>query len=1435
VLSSIDPKPKVKTGQKINLMQVTGNASISGFVQLTIYFETQQGPIAMPIEAYVVKGMNADFILGNDFADQYCLSILRNDAGSHLQFGDSGRSMPLENSISPEGTRELTRAMIATHDKRPGTPKTSSRVDEPIPVRVDRDVVIPPYTVKFVPISTRFPEGLTEGFVESIELLQASPEGSLQLIEAMLPSEKCSVLIANSSRKPLKVSFGEVIGELKDPRKWLDTPRNNPLGSELVRAANSVTSLLTNLTKRPSEDDLLEHEHLPGVHGGPKTAETPELEPVPSSRLLQEIKFNPQLTPEERSALEKVVLNHEKAFGLDGRLGDYPAQVEIRLRPGEKPVSMRPYDASPMKREIIDKQLDAWFEAGVIEESSSPWGFPVIIVFRNGKPRFCVDYRRLNEKTIADEYPLPKQSDILQALSGSHWLSTFDALAGFTQMEIKESDRPLTAFRTHRGLHQFRKMPFGLRDGPSIFQRIMNEILAKYLWIFVLVYIDDIVVFSKTFEDHLRHLDWVLGAIAKAGITLAPSKCHVGYQSLLLLGQKVSRLGISTHKEKVDAIVTLKPPKTVPELQTFLGMMNYFSAYIPFYAWIVSPLFKLLKKGVKWDWTESHQEAFELSKQVLQSSPVLAYAQTGKGYRLYTDACDYGIAAVLQQVQAIKIGDLRGTKAYERLRRAYDNKAPVPTLVTAINSKCETPLPKCEWADSFENTVVFIERVVAYWSRVLKSSENLYSATEKEALALRDALMKFQPYLEGEKIVAITDHAALTWSKTFQNVNRRLLVWGLVFAAYPDLDIVHRAGRVHSNVDPISRLRRRVPFFEAPLTDPTEHIELGLSSEITNEKDWQERLFARYSARSNVARTRRAIKRARLPDGDNVAETSSNEVPTRDEPERVSTDQDEPPVDEGSPLSDAIAILPDAAWVASFTRDYPKDPFFSKIIDSLRSTKDWANPKYRQYALGDEGLLYFVNWAGKMRVCVPKKQRKFVLNYIHDSLSESAHAGWQRTYNRMADTYYWPLMCRTIKSFVRSCDICQKVKPRRHAPYGLLRPVPIPEKPFDVVTMDFITDLPPSGEYSAIYVIVDKLTKYGIFLPCSKRIGETETARLFVTSVVVPFGVPRSIISDRDSRWRGDFWKEVSASLGAQRSLTTAHHPQADGQTEILNQLLEIALRGYVNSDRSDWSGKLPEFAMSYNSSVHSATGFSPAYLLYGFEPNRLPQFLIPPGQPQDRSGLRKDNSLSFLEDLEAARNQARDALAVAQNAYQNSYNRRRIHKEFDVGDKVLINPHSLQLQGPWGGHGHKLAERFEGPFEVTEKIGPTTYRIRLPPDYDIHPVLNIAHLEPYHQSPEEFGTRATRPIKKRSPGNRKEDWEVEEIIEEMLSARKVKGRRRLMYRCKWRYPDGSIRETDEWIPERDLNNAPEVLRDWKDKIKLDPLLKAHSRSTRES
>ena len=300
----------------------------------------------------------------------------------------------------------------------------------------------------------------------------------------------------------------------------------------------------------------------------------------------------------------------------------------------------------------------------------------------------------------------------------------------------------------------------------------MQNILAPFLWIFALVYIDNIVIFSKSFNDHLNHLDQVFKAVAETGITLTTTKCHFAYQSLLLLGQKVFHLGLSTHMEKLSAILNLDVPKNTHNLQIFLGMMVYFSSYIPFYDWIAVPLFSLFRKDTRWEWTDLHTKAFELCKQVLTNAPIQGYAVPGSPYQLYSAACDFGLAAILQQVQKIQLKDLKGTCIYEKCEKAFFMGEPVPCLVMQI-SKTDNNVPHSEpWGASLEEMWVYIEPVIAYWSRILRPAEKNYSPMEREALALKEGLIKFQPYIEGETILAVTDHAALQWSKTFQNVNR---------------------------------------------------------------------------------------------------------------------------------------------------------------------------------------------------------------------------------------------------------------------------------------------------------------------------------------------------------------------------------------------------------------------------------------------------------------------------------------------------------------------------------------------------------------------------------------------------------------------------------------------------------------------------------------
>ncbi|THH26480.1 hypothetical protein EUX98_g7699 [Antrodiella citrinella] len=1262
-------------------------------------YQTHTGPLKMNVEAYVVKGMTAPFILGNDFADHSRIVPVQNSLVPGME-DENGHAFSVSYADTSNTKTGLRQRRLQLIKKR-----HAHKLKDPY-VRVQDRIVIPPKSSRLVSVSAKFP----------------TQDGSLYV------------------------------------EKIFNSPRN---GDDVYAAPDTlITKLNSSLHISNFSDSTLTLEK------GQATVDVSE-----------------EVIGDQRTRLLEVLGRNVKAFSLDGRLGMTDTTCTIPLRPGSKEVSLPPFPGSPAKREVMDKQMDTWLRLEVIEPSKSPWGAPGFIVYRNGKPRMVIDYRKLNEMTIPDEFPLPKQEDIMNALSGAQWLSTMDALSGFTQVLIQEEDRPKTAFRTHRGLHQFRRMPFGLRNGPSIFQRIMQNVLAPYLWVYALVYIDDIVIYSKTFDEHVGHVDRVLTAVADAGITLSPAKCHFAYRSLMLLGQKVSRLGLSTHKDKVDAIIQLAEPKNLHELQTFLGMMVYFSAYVPFYAWIAAPLFQLQRKDSGWHWTAIHQEAFDLCKQVLTQAPIRAHPMQGLPYRVYTDACDYGLAGILQQVQPIQIKDLQGT------------------LTEISKNNSDVPKPG-KWSNSFEDTTVHIERVIAYWSRILKSSERNYSPTEREALALKESLIKFQSLIEGEQIFGITDHAALTWSKTFQNVNRRLLTWGTVFAAYPGLRIIHRAGRIHSNVDPISRLRRRIPMQEGPIT--TDNVSLTLGDQIN---DPLKNAFSELGERFEEKLLSVASKYA-----NSVHPYSTSSEPLTVSVELIDSDAQESQVPAlsyiASTRTSLIVGLSDKE-VERWRSGYLKDNYFSNIIRTLTSADDKSQETYSHYFRSQDGLLYFEDWNGSSRLCVPNSLQTEVMAESHNVITEGAHAGYHRTYNRVASTYYWPRMSRDVRRYVSTCDLCQKAKPRRHAPIGLLRPIPIPSRPFEVVTMDFIPELPTSNGFDNVLVIVDKLTKYGLFIPTTTNITEKETADLFFKHVVTHYGLPRQVITDRDARWRNDFWKQLCSNMGMVRALTTAHHPQADGQTEVLNQHLEIALRSYINPQRDDWSNHLDALALSYNTTPHTATTFPPSYLLYGFLPMTRSTVIHSSDsvtRPHATDAIH-DTANQMSAEFQTYRLQAQRALRLGQLQQERSYNKGRLQTEYKVGDFVVINPHSLDLLRKETGRGKKLLMKYDGPFEVLQRISPVTYRLRLPASYKIHPIINIAHLEAYTPSPEEFGTR---PVKKmnRADFETLPEEEVEIIIGETWKKAR-NGRRIKLYRT--RFIDGE----DRWLTRNELRNAPEVLADW--------------------
>ena len=396
-------------------------------------------------------------------------------------------------------------------------------------------------------------------------------------------------------------------------------------------------------------------------------------------------------------------------------------------------------------------------EQGVIRPSVSPWSSPITLVpKKDSTPRFCVDYRKLNAVTVPDRYPLPLIQDIFDQIGGSTVFSTLDLNSAYWQIPMDEASIPKTAFKCHRGLFEFLRLPFGLCNGPAAFQRIIDTVMGDLLGKICLVYLDDIVIFSSNATEHAAHLQLVFDRLRNAGLQLKPSKCHFGVNEIKLLGFIVSDQGIATDPAKVEVIQNLPSPSSVKEVRTFLGMTSYYRQFVPNYATVSEPLTCLMRKEVKFHWGADQAAAFTSLKALLVSSDVMAAPQMDKPYKLYTDACDYAVGGILVQ------DDVKG-----------------------------------------------VEKVIQYVSHALSRTQRKWATIEKEAYAVVYCINKLRPYLYGADFVVYTDHKPLKslFTKDFQNT--KIQRWGVLLAEY-GARIEYRKGSHNIRADMMSRIKPTV-------------------------------------------------------------------------------------------------------------------------------------------------------------------------------------------------------------------------------------------------------------------------------------------------------------------------------------------------------------------------------------------------------------------------------------------------------------------------------------------------------------------------------------------------------------------------------------------------------------------------------------------------
>lgn len=929
--------------------------------------------------------------------------------------------------------------------------------------------------------------------------------------------------------------------------------------------------------------------------------------------------------------------------GLPPDRGD---AMKIETDPNADPPFRPVIRLSIAELDELRKQLDDLLQKGFIKPSTSPYGAPVLFVKKkDGTLRMCVDYRGLNRITKKNRHPLPRIDELIDRFRDARYFTKLDLLSGYHQQRIFEPHTHKTAFRCRYGHFEFNVVPFGLTNAPASFSNMMLRVLDPALDKWVVVYLDDILIYSRTKTEHLGHIRHVLALLRKNGLYAKLSKCSFMQEETEFLGHVISKDGVHTNAGLVRAIREWPRPQKQKDVQQFIGLAQFYHQYINNFATIALPLHALLGEGTTFSWKEDQEKAFLALKDAISKAPVLRIFDPDLLTTIETDASGFALGAVLFQT------DENGES-----------------------------------------------RPVAFTSRKLNSAERNYPTHEQELLAVVHALKTWRFYLDGSHFIVYTDHATLQHFPTQPKLTRRQARWMELLQEY-NFTFKYKKGSDNTVPDALSR---RPDHHE--LNSLTVQLDTGI--------------------------------RQRLVEG------------------------------------------------------YLTDPRLKPIYESCLE----GSPPAR-YSLADNVLC--LERDDTLVVCIPSKSdlRLSLLHDAHDS-AIAGHFGFEKTYQHLHSRFYWPSMAKDTKLYVQSCENCQRNKSDLQRPAGLLQPLPIPPQRWHTVTMDFITQLPktPRG-FDSVVVFVDKLSKQTHYIPCHTTTTAPQVARIFFDNVFRLHGMPTTIVSDRDTKFTSRFWKELSRLLDIHLAMSTACHPQTDGQSEKAVQTLKTMLRPFIDQRQTNWDLLLSAAEFAYNNAIHTSTGVSPFYFNKGFNPTVPMSLLTPTPGPNPTVN-------EFVQAQSDALTLAREAMVTAQERQAANANTRRRDHDFKVGDQILLNLENITLAADRTRQSRKLMSKFSGPYTIVEQHSPVSFRLELPPSMKIHDVFHVDRFRHYHPSPESLGKRTpARP----DPDiiDDEEEYEVEEVMEHKRRNKRVE------YLVKWQ---GFPREDWTWEPESNLTHCKDIL-----------------------